>query len=102
MLISPVPLAGIAGLVAIVQHDRGDKGDAFRWFATAEKAAHESGDRRMTAWVLARHAMVPLNYGAPEAAVRIASRARRAAGRTPTAGRRAGGGGHGPLPGRHR
>ncbi|MEV0875915.1 transcriptional regulator [Streptomyces sp. NPDC049950] len=77
--------AGIAGLVAIVQHDRGDKGDAFRWFATAEKAARESGDRRMTAWVLARHAMVPLNYGAPEAAVRIASRARRAAGRTPTA-----------------
>ncbi|MFF5663449.1 transcriptional regulator [Streptomyces griseofuscus] len=77
--------AGIAGLVAIVQHDRGDKQDAFRWFATAEKAARESGDRRMTAWVLARHAMVPLNYGAPEVAVRIAARARRAAGRTPIA-----------------
>ncbi|MEV7087567.1 transcriptional regulator [Streptomyces sp. NPDC093085] len=77
--------AGIAGLVAIVQHDRGEKGDAFRWFETAEKAARESGDRRMTAWVLARHAMVPLNYGAPEAAVRIAVRARRAAGRAPTA-----------------
>lgn len=77
--------AGIAGLVAIVQHDRGDKNDAFRWFATAQKAARESGDRRMTAWVLARHAMVPLNYGVPEAAVRIAARARRAAGRTPTA-----------------
>ncbi|MGW6214038.1 transcriptional regulator [Streptomyces sp. NPDC055109] len=77
--------AGIAGLVAIVQHDRGEQQDAFRWFATAEKAARESGDRRMTAWVLARHAMVPLNYGSPEAAVRIAARARRAAGRTPTA-----------------
>ncbi|MFC9602429.1 transcriptional regulator [Streptomyces niveus] len=77
--------AGIAGLVAIVQHDRGDKKDAFRWFATAEKAARESGDRRMTAWVLARHAMVPLNYGAPEVAVRIAARARRAVGQMPTA-----------------
>ncbi|MGA5643320.1 transcriptional regulator [Streptomyces cinereoruber] len=77
--------AGIAGLVAIVQHDRGDREDARRWFTTAEKAAKESGDRRMAAWVLARHAMVPLNYGAPEVALRIATRARRAAGRTPTA-----------------
>ncbi|MFE6713897.1 transcriptional regulator [Streptomyces sp. NPDC057695] len=77
--------AGIAGLVAIVQHDHGDREDARRWFTTAEKAARESGDRRMTAWVLARHAMVPLNYGAPEVALRIATRARRAAGGTPTA-----------------
>lgn len=77
--------AGITGLVAIVQHDRGDREDARRWFTTAEKAAKESGDRRMTAWVLARHAMVPLNYGAPEVALRIATRARRAAGGTPTA-----------------
>lgn len=77
--------AGIAGLVAIVQHDRGDHQDARRWFTTAEKAAKESGDRRMAAWVLARHAMVPLNYGAPEVALRVATRARRAAGRTPTA-----------------
>lgn len=58
--------------------------DSRRWFTTAEKAARESGDRRMTAWVLARHAMVPLNYGAPEVALRIATRARRAAGRAPT------------------
>lgn len=77
--------AGIAGLVAIIEHDRGEKDEARGWFATAEKAARESGDRRMTAWVLARHAMVPLNYGAPDVAVRIAARARRAAGRTPTA-----------------
>ncbi|MFJ7130454.1 helix-turn-helix domain-containing protein [Streptomyces sp. NPDC098101] len=77
--------AGIAGLVAIVQHDRGDQRDAFRWFTTAEKAARESGDRRMTAWVLARHAMVPLNYGAPEVAARLAAKARHAAGDTPTA-----------------
>ncbi|MGW6414858.1 transcriptional regulator [Streptomyces sp. NPDC055055] len=77
--------AGIAGLVAIVQHDRGDQRDAHRWFATAERAAHESGDRRMTAWVLARHAMVPLNYGAPQEAARLAALARRQAGTAPTA-----------------
>ncbi|MFB7452936.1 transcriptional regulator [Streptomyces sp. NPDC056194] len=77
--------AGIAGLVAIVQHDRGDQRDAHRWFATAERAARESGDRRMTAWVLARHAMVPLNYGAPEQAARLAALARREAGSAPTA-----------------
>ncbi|MER7952394.1 transcriptional regulator [Streptomyces sp. NPDC096079] len=77
--------AGIAGLVAIVQHDRGDQRDAHRWFATAERAARESGDRRMTAWVLARHAMVPLNYGAPEQAARLAALARREAGTAPTA-----------------
>ncbi|GEB57420.1 transcriptional regulator [Streptomyces gardneri] len=77
--------AGIAGLVAIVQHDRGDQRDAFRWFATAERAARESGDRRMTAWVLARHAMVPLNYGAPQEAARLAALARREAGAAPTA-----------------
>lgn len=77
--------AGIAGLVAIIQHDRGDERDAYGWFTTAEKAARESGDTRMRAWVLARHAMVPLNYHAPAAAARIAATARRAAGLQPTA-----------------
>lgn len=72
--------AGITGLVAIVHHDRGDQRDAHRWFTTAEKAARESGDTRMTAWVLARHAMVPLNYGAPQAAAKLAQRARVKAG----------------------
>ncbi|MFE6787826.1 serine hydrolase [Streptomyces sp. NPDC057680] len=45
----------------------------------------ESGDRRMAAWVLARHAMVPLNYGAPQEAARLAALARREAGTAPTA-----------------
>lgn len=71
--------AGISGPVAIVQHDRGDQADAHRWFATAARAAPESGDRRMTAWLLGRHAMVGLNYGAPEQAARIAAQARREA-----------------------
>ncbi|MCL6298180.1 transcriptional regulator [Streptomyces kronopolitis] len=77
--------AGITGLVAIVQHDRGDRRDSLGWFATAEQAARESGDRHMLAWSLARHAMVPLNYGAPKAAAELAIRARVEAGRTPTA-----------------
>ncbi|MER7703917.1 transcriptional regulator [Kitasatospora sp. NPDC097605] len=77
--------AGITGLVAIIQHDRGDQRDAHGWFATAEQAARESGDRHMLAWVLARHAMVPLNYGAPNTAAELAVRARTEAGRTPTA-----------------
>ncbi|MCF2534007.1 helix-turn-helix domain-containing protein [Yinghuangia soli] len=77
--------AGITGLVAIIQHDRGDQRDAHGWFATAERAARESGDRHMLSWVLARHAMVPLNYKAPRAAADLASRARAEAGRTPTA-----------------
>ncbi|MFH9348175.1 transcriptional regulator [Kitasatospora sp. NPDC017646] len=77
--------AGITGLVAIIQHDRGDQRDAHGWFTTAEQAAHESGDRQMLAWVLGRHAMVHLNYGAPNAAAALATRARFESGRTPTA-----------------
>ncbi|MEU3631199.1 transcriptional regulator [Streptomyces fradiae] len=77
--------AGMAGLVAIIQHDRGDQPDAARWFATAERAARESGDRRVTGWVLARHAMVPLNYGAPRQAAALAARARRETGAAPSA-----------------
>ncbi|MFE7973058.1 transcriptional regulator [Streptomyces shenzhenensis] len=77
--------AGLTGLVAIIQHDRGNQQDARRWFATAARAAAESRDRHMLAWVLARHAMVPLNYGAPRAAAELAARARRVAGKTPSA-----------------
>ncbi|MGW7311312.1 transcriptional regulator [Streptomyces sp. NPDC054835] len=76
--------AGITGLVAIIQHDRGDQADAHRWFSTAEKAARESGDRRTLSWVLARRAMVPLNYGAPRQAAEFARAARQAAGQSPT------------------
>ncbi|MFF4647749.1 transcriptional regulator [Streptomyces sp. NPDC001389] len=77
--------AGITGLVAIIQHDRGDQVEATYWFTTAGKAAEESGDARMAAWVAARHAMLPLNYGAPAQAAQIAGRALRQAGKHPTA-----------------
>ncbi|MGW7825126.1 transcriptional regulator [Streptomyces puniciscabiei] len=77
--------AGIAGLVAIIEHDRGQQQSAGKWFATAERAAQECGDRHMLAWALARHAMLPLNYGAPQAAARLAEQARAAAGTNPSA-----------------
>ncbi|MEU6972787.1 transcriptional regulator [Kitasatospora aureofaciens] len=77
--------AQLAGLVAIIHHDRGDQREAAAWFATAETAAAETGDRRTKAWVLARHAMLPLNYGAPRTAADLAVRARNAAGEKPSA-----------------
>ncbi|MGW7134165.1 hypothetical protein ACWGIA_38320 [Streptomyces bobili] len=55
-------------------------------FAVAhDGAAAESGDDQLHAWVLAREAMVPLNYGAPKAAAGLAERARHVAGHRPTA-----------------
>ncbi|QDN84418.1 helix-turn-helix transcriptional regulator [Streptomyces sp. RLB3-6] len=75
----------MAGMVAIVLHDLGARKDARAWFATATTAASESGDDQLLAWVLAREAMVPLNYGAPQAASVLAEQARQAAGNRPTA-----------------
>ncbi|MEU1602710.1 hypothetical protein [Micromonospora matsumotoense] len=72
-------------MTAIVLHDLGQRRQALTWFTTAACAADEAGDRNLHAWVLARTAMVPLNYGAPAAAARPAEQARRAAGTTPTA-----------------
>ncbi|MEU4969113.1 hypothetical protein [Streptomyces smyrnaeus] len=75
----------MAGMAAIVLHDLGARTEARGWFATASRAAAESGDRQLHAWILAREAMVPLNYGAPKAAVALAERARHTAGSRPTA-----------------
>ncbi|MFC9932527.1 hypothetical protein [Streptomyces sp. NPDC127190] len=75
----------MAGMTAIVLHDLGSRRESRAWFATAARSAAESGDDQLHAWVLAREAMVPLNYGAPKAAADLADRARRAAGPRPTA-----------------
>ncbi|MET8676068.1 hypothetical protein ABZW18_00285 [Streptomyces sp. NPDC004647] len=75
----------MAGMIAIVLHDLGARKEARKWFATASTAAKESGDRQLHGWVLAREAMVPLNYGAPQAAALLAEQARQAAGNRPTA-----------------
>ncbi|MER8089965.1 hypothetical protein ACIO6T_35980 [Streptomyces sp. NPDC087532] len=75
----------MAGMTAIVLHDLGSRRESRAWFATAARAAAESGDQQLHAWVLAREAMVPLNYGAPRAAADLADQARRrpAPGRPP-------------------
>lgn len=67
----------MAGMTAIVLHDLGSRRESRAWFATAARAAAESGDHQLHSWVLAREAMVPLNYGAPKAAARLAEQARR-------------------------
>ncbi|MBC9730559.1 hypothetical protein [Streptomyces sp. TRM68367] len=74
----------MAGMTAIVLHDLGSRRESRAWFATAARAAAESGDDQLHAWVLAREAMVPLNYGAPKAAAGLAERARHVAGHRPT------------------
>ncbi|MEV5177427.1 hypothetical protein AB0L10_41765 [Streptomyces flaveolus] len=63
-------------MTAIVLHDLGSRRESRAWFATAARAAAESH-----AWVLAREAMVPLNYGVPRAAADLADRRRSAGGR---------------------
>ncbi|MFD9485089.1 hypothetical protein [Streptomyces sp. NPDC059991] len=75
----------MAGMLAIVLHDLGNHREAHRWFATAGRAAQQSGDQLLHAWVLGREAMVPLNYGAPAAAAKLADQARHLAGETPSA-----------------
>ncbi|MET7695136.1 helix-turn-helix transcriptional regulator [Streptomyces sp. NPDC005483] len=75
----------MAGMTAIVLHDLGARKASREWFTTAAKAARESGDMQLLAWIWGREAMVPLNYGAPQAASILAERARRAAGDRPTA-----------------
>lgn len=75
----------MAGMTAIILHDLGSRRESRAWFNTAARAASESGDGQLYAWVRAREAMVPLNYGAPKAAASFAENARQAAGNRPTA-----------------
>lgn len=77
--------AQLSGVAAIVLHDLGYDRDAHAWFGTAGAAASESGDRPMHAWILAREAMVPLNYGSPSGALDLSSSARHMAGDKPSA-----------------
>lgn len=75
----------LGGLTAIVLHDLGRHRESASWFIAAAEAARRSGDRQLRAWILARRAMVPLNFGAPQAAARIAEQARHLAGPRNTA-----------------
>ncbi|MEU7414892.1 hypothetical protein AB0B40_37350 [Streptomyces sp. NPDC042638] len=67
-------------MTAIVLRDLGNRKESRAWFSTAARAAAESGDQQLHASVLAREAMVPLNYGAPKATAGLADQARQAAG----------------------
>ncbi len=76
--------AGLCGVVGIIEHDQGRERAAHAWFTSAAHAAEDAGDRQMLGWVLARQAMLPLNYGSPQVATGLAERARAAAGRAAT------------------
>ncbi|MGW0431165.1 hypothetical protein ACWDV4_01245 [Micromonospora sp. NPDC003197] len=75
----------VGGMAAVVLHDLGNRREANTWFVTAARAAAEAGDRSLQAWILARKAMVPLNFGAPQASADLAEKAWQIAGTTPTA-----------------
>ncbi|WP_229807484.1 hypothetical protein [Actinoplanes lobatus] len=78
-------MAQLGGMAAIVLHDMGRHELADQWFVTAVKTARRSTDRQTVAWVQARRAMVPLNYGAPRTAAKLAEEALREAGSADTA-----------------
>jgi tetratricopeptide (TPR) repeat protein len=77
-------LAGrLAGLAGIIMINLGDPRLARSFFRTARSAVDETGDRRLRAWVTAREALVPLYYGEPDEAFRLAGSAVDLAGRQP-------------------
>jgi tetratricopeptide (TPR) repeat protein len=77
-------LAGrLAGLAGIIMINLGDPRLARSFFRTARTAVDETGDRRLRAWVTAREALVPLYYGEPDEAFRLAGAAVDLAGRQP-------------------
>jgi tetratricopeptide (TPR) repeat protein len=77
-------LAGrLAALAGIIMINLGDPRLARSFFRTARTAVDETGDRRLRAWVTAREALVPLYYGEPDEAFRLAGAAVDLAGRQP-------------------
>ena len=78
-------LAGrLAGLTGIIVINLGDPRLARSFFRTARTAVDETGDRGLRAWVSAREALVPLYYGEPDEAFRLAGSAVDLAGRQPS------------------
>jgi hypothetical protein len=75
----------LSGMAAIVLHDLGEAQEARGWFHSARRAATESGDQQVLAWLYAREAMTPLTYGVPREAVRLSDLAVVAAGGRPSA-----------------
>lgn len=75
-------LSGVAGILLTIL---GDQPRARSFFATAHTAAFGTGERGLRAWVLAREALVPLYYGDPAEALRLARQAQNLAGYQPSA-----------------
>ena len=71
-------LGALAGIAVL---DLGDHRLARSFFRTARSAADETGDRQLRSWVTAREALVPLYYGDPREAARLATAAADLAGR---------------------
>ena len=65
-----IDVAGrLAGLTAVILHDLGEHHQAVAWFRTGTNAARKAGDNTLTAWLLARSAMIDVNYGSPKDAI---------------------------------
>ncbi|MFI7077147.1 hypothetical protein ACIBO1_07630 [Micromonospora sp. NPDC049903] len=75
----------LGGMAAVVLHDLGNQREAHAWFGVTARSAEESGDQQLHAWILARKAMLSLNFGAPHAAAELAEQARDIAGQGSTA-----------------
>ena len=63
--------ARLAGLTGVILHETNDHTNAKAWFAAADKAARESEDHQLRAWVLVKKALIPTYTGQPVAVLRL-------------------------------
>lgn len=68
--------ARMSGLLATALVNLGDFREARAWFHTALRAAEESEDESLQAWVMVRQAVSALYWGDPAGAIDLAGRAR--------------------------
>lgn len=77
--------ARMAGLLATTLINLGDHREARGWFHTAQRAADESEDPAIRAWVLVRHAVSALYWDDAHAALQLATQAALVARHAPCA-----------------
>ncbi|MDX6743910.1 helix-turn-helix transcriptional regulator [Actinocorallia sp. A-T 12471] len=75
-----VVAAQLSGLLGILHVDLGFLRDARRWFRTAQRAAEETSNQPLRAWLQVREALAVLYHGSAGEAVLLARGARRLAG----------------------
>jgi tetratricopeptide (TPR) repeat protein len=81
-------ISQLAGLIALAFKNLGRFADARRWFATAQLAAAETGDRQLRAWVVAKESILAIDSDMPpEAVIARAQFAQSIAGSTASAGK---------------